>query len=136
MGGAAPPEYYRLCLEVIGARTVEEVVQVNIDQEVDMSQVPSQREGQLESLLRLVSVDDQRSLETDFWIFLTVSFFVALLEQKNFFTDTKLSVDQVNGRNTNLTPQQLKVGAFLTRILRVSKLLNSSGTYTLACLKK
>ena len=130
-GGAAPPEYYRLCLEVIGARTVEEVVQVNIDQEVDMSQVPSQREGQLESLLRLVSVDDQRSLETDFWIFLTVSFFVAFLDQKNFFTDTKLSVDQVNNRrNTNLTPQQLKVGAFLTRILRVSKLLNSSCTYT------
>ena len=71
-------------------------------------------------------MDDQRSLETDFWIFLTVSFFVALLEQKNFFTDTKLSLDQVNN---NFTPQQLKVGAFLTRILRVSKLLNSCCTY-------
>ena len=53
-GGAAPPEYYRLCLEVIGARTVEEVVQVNISQSVDMSQVPCQEEGQLDSLLRLV----------------------------------------------------------------------------------
>ena len=66
-------------------------------------------------------MDDQRSLETDFWIFLTVSFFVALLELKNFFTDTKLSVDQVNrNNNNNFTKQQLKVGAFLTRILRVS----------------
>ena len=67
-------------------------------------------------------MDDQRSLETDFWIFLTVSFFVALLELKNFFTDTKLSVDQVNrNNNNNFTKQQLKVGAFLTRILRVSE---------------
>ena len=66
-------------------------------------------------------MDDQRSLETDFWIFLTVSFYVALLEQKNFFTDTKLSLDQVNRQNNNFTPQQLKVGAFLTRILRVSR---------------
>ena len=67
-------------------------------------------------------MDDQRSLETDFWIFLTVSFLVALLELKNFFTDTKLSVDQVNrNNNNNFTKQQLKVGAFLTRILRVSE---------------
>ena len=74
----------------------------------------------------MFSVDDQRSLETDFWIFLTVSFFLALLERKNFFTDTKLLLDQVN---SNFTPQQLKVGAFLTRILRVSKLLNSCCMY-------
>ena len=72
----------------------------------------------------MFSVDDQRSLETDFWIFLTVSFFLALLERKNFFTDTKLLLDQVNRQSNNFTPQQLKVGAFLTRILRVSKLLN------------
>ena len=68
----------------------------------------------------MFSVDDQRSLETDFWIFLTVSFFLAVLERKNFFTDTKLLLDQVNRQNNNFTPQQLKVGAFLTRILRVS----------------
>ena len=76
----------------------------------------------------MFSVDDQRSLETDFWIFLTVSFFLAVLERKNFFTDTKLLLDQVNRQNNNFTPQQLKVGAFLTRILRVSKLLNSCFT--------
>ena len=68
----------------------------------------------------MFSVDDQRSLETDFWIFLTVSFFLAVLERKNFFTDSKLLADQVNRQDSNFTPQQLKVGAFLTRILRVS----------------
>ena len=53
-GGAAPPEYYRLCLMAIGEREVEEVSQVDISQTVDMCRVPQQREGQLESLLRLV----------------------------------------------------------------------------------
>ena len=53
-GGAAPPEYYRLCLMAIGEREVEEVSQVDISQTVDMCRVPQQQEGQLESLLRLV----------------------------------------------------------------------------------
>ena len=55
------PEYYRLCLQVIGARTVEEIIQVNISQSVDMSQVPCQEERQLESLLRLVRFGEKLS---------------------------------------------------------------------------
>ena len=62
------------------------------------------------------SLDQQRSLETDFWIFLTVSFFIKVLEEKMYFSD----IDQVNKNTNNFSPQQLKVGAFLTRILRVS----------------
>ena len=53
-GGAAPPEYYRLCLLVIGDLGVEELSQLDINQAVDMCRVPHQEEGQLESLLRLV----------------------------------------------------------------------------------
>ena len=62
------------------------------------------------------SLDQQRSLETDFWIFLTVSFFIKVLEEKMYFSD----IDQVNKNTNNFSSQQLKVGAFLTRILRVS----------------
>ena len=53
-GGDTPPQYYRLCLLAIGNLSVEEVMEINTDQQLDMATVPHQREGDIRSIFNLV----------------------------------------------------------------------------------
>ena len=60
------------------------------------------------------SLDQQRSLETDFWIFLVACFYLRVLKEKKFFSD------KINGQNgTDLSSEESSTGAFLIRVLRV-----------------
>ena len=53
-GGETAPEYYQVCLMAIGDLSVENILEVNIHQPLDMSRVPNQEEGRLESIFNLV----------------------------------------------------------------------------------
>ena len=126
-GEGAGPEYYRLALLALADLAVEEVVEL----EAGAGQPPAagQREGNMASMLNLVrcvtfisisvkrvdifSLDHRRSLQTDFWIFLAASFFVAVLRKKNYFTES-------SGEAVELSVQEAATGAFMIRILRVN----------------
>ena len=53
-GGETAPEYYQVCLMAIGDLSVEDILEIDIDQPLDMTRVPRQEEGKLESIFNLV----------------------------------------------------------------------------------
>ena len=119
-GSDTSPDYYQLCVKVIGKHEVTELVEImeNVDnrKELNMAEVPVQKEADLRCLFNLVSNDQDRHLQTDFWIFLTVIYFLHILEQKNMFTD--LTTDSPDNR-LGLSRQQSKIGLLMLRTLRV-----------------
>ena len=121
-GSESCPEYYRLCVMVMGRHSVEEMVEimemVENRKELDMAEVPVQKESDLRSLFNLVSNDEERNLQTDFWIFLTVIYFLHVLEKKKMFTDLNMS------KSDDLSRQKITIGLLMIRTLRVSKLFN------------
>ena len=60
------------------------------------------------------SLNQNRNLETDFWIFLVASYFLKVLQLKNFFKDTS----KLN-QNKSLSKEEIVTGTYLIRGLRV-----------------
>ena len=59
-------------------------------------------------------MNQNRNLETDFWIFLVASYFLKVLQLKNFFKDTS----KLN-QNKSLSKEEIVTGTYLIRGLRV-----------------
>ena len=112
---------------VMGKQSVTDIVEImeNVEsrEELNMAEVPLQKEGDLKSLFSLVSNNQDRNLQTDFWIFLTVIYFLHVLEQKNMFTDMTNS--------QSLSRQQIKIGLLMLRTLRVTYFYLHIKSYTL-----
>ena len=125
-GGQTSPEYYPLCLHVLGNKSVEEIVRMsesleeNKGEDTEMDHLPNQRESELSDLFKLVSLDRERSLQTDFWIFLTVVYYLRVLEIKNFFTD----LDSTS--NGDLSYQMAHTGLLMLKTLRVLFIINNN----------
>jgi len=119
-GSDTAPEYYKLCVKVMGSLDVTEMIEIieNVEnrKELVMTEIPKQKEADLRSLFNLVSNDQDRNLETDFWIFLAVTYFLHVLEQKSMFTDTS-SLDKT--QNQGMSMQQSKIGLLMLRTLRI-----------------
>merc|ERR1711892_246465 len=114
-GSESCPEYYRLCVMVMGRYSAADIVEimesVESRKELNMTEVPVQKEADLRSLFNLVSNDQDRNMKTDFWIFLAVIYFLDVLEQKNKFTDLN--------KSSGLSNQQTKIGLLMLKTLRI-----------------
>ena len=53
-GGEEPPQYYQVCLMALGDLSVQDILELHIPGSLDMSRVPRQQEGKLESIFNLV----------------------------------------------------------------------------------
>lgn len=108
-GGDSSPDYYRLCLLALADHSAVDIEHLLDQNEKEGGNI--QRESSLISLLNLVGLENSRNLETDFWIFLAVSYFIKVLRHKKYFTKA--------GAEDTLSKQEETVGIFLVKVLRI-----------------